>query len=211
MATVPVLSSIIAPNSLWSATVNGKQMRRTRRVQNGGGYMQVNVEWANTLRQYEIGSVPMRVDVWATLEGLYEATDFGAYGFLLQDPKDSSVTVANGVASLVDASDPMYQLRKRYTSAGSALYHDRRITRPRANNLSLFINGVAEMSYTLDDETGQIIIPSAPSASAISWSGSFYVPVHFERDDLDWTLAIAGAESSRYMLGPNVTLLEVRE
>jgi uncharacterized protein (TIGR02217 family) len=186
-------------------------MRKTRRVQNAGGYVQINVEWANTLREYEIGTVPMRVDVWATLEGLYEATDFGAYGFLIQDPKDNVATVSTGVVSLVDASDPMYQLRKRYTSAGSALTHDRKITRPKASEFLLYVNNVLEPTYTLDDDTGQIIIPSAPAASAVRWAAPFYVPVHFAEDAIDWTLVIAGPKDGRQMLGPSIVLREVRE
>src|SRR2546428_5567926 len=34
---------------------------------------------------------------WQTIEGLHEVTAGGAYGFLIEDPKDSLVTVANGV------------------------------------------------------------------------------------------------------------------
>jgi uncharacterized protein (TIGR02217 family) len=211
MSTIPVLASVIAPNSLWSATVQGKSMRRNKRARNQGGYMQVNVGWTNTLRQYEFGTVPLSVSNWRTLEGLYEVTDAGAYGFLVLDPKDSVVPEAVGRATLYDASDPMYQLTKRYTAAGSVQTRDRTITRPKVGGFVLYVNGVIEPTYTLDETTGRVIIPSAPDAADVSWSGLHYVPVHFESDEIDWTLVIAGDAESRMMIGPNVVLTEVRE
>ncbi len=59
--------------------------------------------------------------------------------------------------------------------------------------------------------TGTIVIPGAPAAGTLTWSGSFYVPVHFMSDDLDWDIVRSGTQSSRLMVGPNVVLQEVRE
>jgi hypothetical protein len=52
-----------------------------------------------------------------------------------------------------------------------------------------------------------------PQASeAMTWSGNFYVPVHFAGDDLDWELEAGGpSEAARLIGGPSVLLEEVRE
>ena len=209
--SIVVLSDVIAPNSLWSAGVRGKQIRRNQRVQVQSGEMQINVGWSRTLRQYEIGSVPLSVEQWQSLEGLHEVTEGGAYGFLLQDPKDSTVTDATGKATLVDAGTHTYQLVQRKTAAGSVRTHDRTITRPRAASFVLKISGTPTLTYTLNDETGVVTIPAGPAAATVSWSGLFYVPVHFETDDIDWELVRAGAADTRLMAGPSVLLTEVRE
>lgn len=209
--SIVVLSDVIAPNSLWSSGVRGKQIRRNQRVQVQSGEMQINVGWSRTLRQYEIGSVPLTVEQWQSLEGLHEVTEGGAYGFLLEDPKDCSVTDATGKVTLIDAGAHTYQLLQRKTAAGSTRVHDRVITRPRAASFVLKVSGTPTGSYTLNDETGIVIIPADPAAATVTWSGIFYVPVHFESDDIDWELVRAGAADTRLMAGPSVLLTEIRE
>jgi len=59
--------------------------------------------------------------------------------------------------------------------------------------------------------TGVVTIPSAPSAATITWSGSFYVPVHFQSDEIDWDMVRSGPYDTRLLAGPTVTLSEVRE
>jgi uncharacterized protein (TIGR02217 family) len=204
-----ILSNVIAPNSLWEAGLSGKNMRRNRRAQAQGGAKRINILWSNTLRQYQFGTVPLPVSIWQTLEGLHEVTEGGAYGFLVQDPKDCQVDDTNGLVTLISGTN--YQLIQRKTSAGSALYKDRAIRRPKPIGFVLKINGTPTLSYTLDEETGIVTIPSAPAASAVTWSGVFYVPVHFTSDDLDWVLQRAGPASLRLMAGPSVILEEVRE
>lgn len=208
---ITVLATVIAPNSLWSSGARGKQMRRNSRVEVQSGEATINVVWSRTLRQYEIGTVPLTLKQWQALEGLHEVTKGGAYGFLLLDPKDASATDLMGKATLLSASAHTYQLIKRYTSVGSSLYEDRLIKRPRAAGFVVNISGTPTTSYTLDVDTGIITIPADPLASNVTWSGTFYVPVHFLSDEIDWELSIAGAEDSRLMAGPSVVLAEVRE
>ena len=51
-----------------------------------------------------------------------------------------------------------------------------------------------------------------PQASeALTWSGNFYVPVHFMNDEIDWDLVRAGQFDQRLLAGPSVVLQEVRE
>jgi len=168
--TITVFADVIMPNSVLSAGVRGKNMRKNERAMNQGGFASANVVWSRTLRQYELGTVPMLVSQWAAIEGLHEVTEGGAYGFLMQDPKDNTVAASEGVLMPIvegyesgtaglGAGVPTYQLSKRYTSAGSTRTKDRSITRP--NSVSLFRNGspvtigVGPGNASIDTTTGR--------------------------------------------------------
>jgi uncharacterized protein (TIGR02217 family) len=140
--SITVYADVIVPDTLMAAGVRGRQMRRNVRAQMQSGQMQVNVGWANTLRQYEFGFIPLLQAQWQTLEGLFEVTDAGAYGMLLQDPKDTTVAATAGLlypytTALVGAIGvgygvPAYKMYKRYSAAGTTRTKDRAITRPQA-------------------------------------------------------------------------------
>lgn len=204
-----VLSDMILPNSVISSGVRGKNMRLNARVPVDNGFETINIIWTRTLRQFELGTVPMLVSAWQAVEAFHEITEGGAYGFLMEDPKDS--IVSTGVASAV--SSTVFQLHKRTIDAGSSRYKDRIITRPRAAGFVITNSGtpISSGSYTLDVTTGMITIPSAPAAANLAWTGRFYVPVHFMEDSIDWDLIAGGAASQRLLAGPSVILQEIRE
>lgn len=208
---ITVYTDVILPSGVLAGGVRGKQIRSNARTGARNGGMQINVNWARTLRQYELGVSPMTVEQWQAIEGLHEVTEGGAFGFLMSDPKDASASLANGRVSLV--SGTTYQLQKRYTSAGSTRTKDRKITRPIAADFVLQASGVtvAGANYTLNTVTGRLTIPSAPAAATLTWSGSFYVPVHFASDEIDWELVRSGPMEARLMAGPSVTVMEVAE
>lgn len=307
---ITIYSDVIMPNSVLSAGVRGKQLRRNTRTQAANGQMRINVDWARTLRQYELGFVPMTVAQWQAIEGLHEITDGGAFGFLLEDPKDSAVDAAAGLlypytTALVGSLGagygvPAHKMYKRYSSAGSARTKDRAITRPRAtpvlkrgaatvvlgaaagnaainydtgtvtfvadasqaisavtvgastvltfadatgiiaalavgqrvyvsgitgtaagtlNGLSHAITARDAVAFTLTISTATTGLTATggtadkyPQASeALTWSGRFYVPVHFMADEIDWDLVVAGTAEARFVAGPSVVLMEVRE
>lgn len=204
--SITVLSDVILPNSVLSAGVRGKNMRLNSRVAVNNGFESINVIWSRTLRQFEIGTVPMLVGAWQAIEALHEITEGGAFGFLMKDPKDSEVV--GGVMTALGGG--VYQMYKRYTDAGSGRTKDRIITRPRALGLTVTNNG-APASYTLDATTGRVTIAGAPAAAGLAWSGQFYLPVHFLEDSIDWDLIAPGAASQRLLSGPSVVLQEIRE
>jgi uncharacterized protein (TIGR02217 family) len=207
---ITVYADVIAPNSLWSATVSGKQRRSNNRGIVSSGKMQINVGWTRTMRQYTFGTVPLTVSQWQALEALYEVTDAGAFGFLVQDPKDCSANHTTGKVTALPTANT-YQINKTTTSVGSSQTHVRNITRPRAAGFILHISAVPSVAYTLDADTGIITIPSGPAAGTVTWAGIYYIPVHFESDDLDWDLVIAGGADARFMVGPTCVLNEIKE
>jgi len=209
MASITVYDDIILSNRLMQAGLKGKLKRRNARVKTQDGSTRANVVWDATLREWDFGFVPLTRERWMELVALYEATDAGAFGFLMQDPADSQVKTGEGVVTGITSTT--FQLGKKYTEPVSSRYKLRKITRPRSAGLVVYVSGVST-AYTLDDETGIVTIGSAPSASAVTWTGDFYVPVHFQEDDLDWE-AIGGGqtEEARWVAGQSIVLQEIRE
>jgi uncharacterized protein (TIGR02217 family) len=202
---VQVLADVILTEENFAGGLRGKSMRRNARTQNQAGYVKANPIWTQTLRQYEIGFIPMIPAEWALLEAIFEVTDGGAYGFLIDDPKDRAAQASEGVVLQVGDD---WILHKRYAVAGQS--RDRKITRPRGTIL-LYIDGVPA-SGTVDPDTGVVTWDTDPEEGEVAtWSGEFYVPVHFADDMIDWEIVASGDVEDRLVAGPTCVLVEVRE
>jgi hypothetical protein len=71
------------------------------------------------------------------------------------------------------------------------------------------VSGVSH-TYTVDTTNGRINVAGVTDPSTITWSGSFYVPVHFLNDQIDWELVVWGQDpDGRFATGPMVTLEEI--
>ncbi len=209
--SVTVYNDVILKNSVISSNITGRSNRKNTRVVTEGGDVTVNIQWQESLREYEISTIPLSIDNWELMEGLFEITEGGAYGFLMHDPKDFKVNSGEGKASLITGAT--YQMKRRYSTHTSNRYKDRDITRPRNGTITVTYNGGAAPSYTIDYDTGIITFTGGPvgSAALISWTGEFYVPVHFAGDVMGWDLVAPGAYEARYTEMPTITLMEVRE
>jgi len=208
--TITVFDDVILSNQVIQSGIRGRQIRKNQRISTASGFESINVLWDKTLREYDVGIGPLRRADWQYLESLFEVTEGGAYGFLLQDPKDHLVATTEGrVADLTDESGSYYQLFKRYTERVSGRYKDRKITRPVS--VQVYVSGVATTS-SFDATNGRIEITGTPDPATVTWSGRFNVPVHFLNDIIDWEMAAAGIDpDGRFMVGPTVTLQEIRE
>lgn len=210
---IEILTDVILPNLVWSKGVRGAQVRKNQRAESGSGIPSVNILHDTTKREFTFGTVPMFIEAWQALEGAYEVTDAGAYGCLLQDPKDPSASHETGRVTLISAPAHTYQMVKRYTSVGSSLTHDRIIRHVHAGNFELKVSGtplVTPDDYTFDANTGVITIPSDPAPGTVTWASIIYVPVHFTDDRLEWELIVAGNEDQRMFAGPTVVVEEVK-
>lgn len=301
---IEVLTDVILPESVVRAGVQGKNVRNNLRTMTLNGYASVNVNWTKTLRQFEIGIAPMNLDVWQEIEGLHEATEGGAYGFLMLDPKDQAAITGEGElypysTGLIGESGkgygvPTYKLFKKYTGVGGSRIKRRQITRPKDGTLSIkrgsasvtptvnYDNGTVTfnadktqsvLSHTVgtthilafssaDEIVAQITVgmrvyltgvagtaasilnnmshevtsvdavnktitlalstsgktatggtaAKYPQASeTLTWSGTFYVPVHFLDDTLEWELLKPGPLTGRLISGVQIIVQEIRE
>lgn len=205
---ITVFGDLILDDALIAiAGLSGKNHRKNSRVEMEDGDQTINIVWANALRDYDFGFIPMIPEDWRRVESIFEVTKAGAYGFLMKDPKDSHTDT--GVATEISAG--LYQLHNRYIEPVSSRYSDRKITRPILAGFSIKTSGTPIISFTLDVATGQITIPSAPAASTLSWIGYFYVPVHFVNDELNWELNKGGPYAGRLTSSQSALLREVRE
>lgn len=307
MSGIVVYSDVIVPECLIAAGASGRQNRQNDRSANQGGYATVNVVRDLTLREYLLGVVPMELYLWAEIDGLFEVTDGGAYGMLLKDPKDSTVTAAKGALQGYMAGvefgalgfgngTPLYGLRQIKKAASSTRVKARIVTRPNSvpallrggspvtigaaagnasisagpayitfvadasrsvtavtvgattqvtlssaiagfvvggrlwldgltgadaallNNQSHEITNIASDVYTLATNTAGKTITAAGSGrkypqpdETLTWSGTFYVPVQFAEDSMDWEMVKPGDDDDRLVSGQSIRLIEVRE
>lgn len=180
--SITVYNDVILPASVIAAGVRGRNIRRNTRTITASGAGQINVDWARTLREYQLGVVPMPVATWQLIEGLHEVTDGGAYGFLMLDPKDSAASATEGLlypygTALVGTNGlgygiPTYKMHKRYTSVGSTRTKDRAITRPQATPVVkrggvTVTHGAGAGNIAINYDTGLVTF-IADSSSAVT-------------------------------------------
>jgi uncharacterized protein (TIGR02217 family) len=204
--SITVYSDVVLSDLVMGAGVRGKQIRRNSRVTTDSGLSAINIIWTQTLREYEVGFVPMIREAWQDIETLHEITEGGAYGFLMKDPKDQHASATEGVALALTSTT--FQLYKRYLHTESGRYKLRKITRLDGDTFELG----GGLSGTPDPDTGIITIPSAPDAEDVTWQSDFYVPVHFMDDFIDWQMVAPRSNPEmRFLSGPSVILQEIRE
>jgi uncharacterized protein (TIGR02217 family) len=209
--TVTVLADVILSNQIIAQGIHGRQIRKNQRVSTASGFESVNILWDKTMREYDLGVGPLRRQDWQYLESLFEVTEGGAYGFLLQDPKDFQVSAAEGRVAEVQDAPGYYQLFKRYTERVSSRYKDRKITRPVSLGTTIYVSGVATAA-AIDVTNGRLTITGDPAPSVVTWAGKFHTPVHFLNDQIEWSMAVAGIDpDGRFYTGQTVTLQEIRE
>lgn len=168
--SVVVYEDVIVPQSVLLAGVTGSNSRKNDRSSNQGGYATVNAVRDVTLRSWQIGVAPMLLSAIQDVLGIWEVTDAGAFGMLLQDPVDSVVTAAqgslqgymagvqSGVAGFGNGG-PLYILQKVYTAKNSTRTRARDITRLKGTP-SLTRGG---SPVTIGVSAGNVAISAGPS------------------------------------------------
>ncbi|UYY57532.1 DUF2460 domain-containing protein [Sphingomonas sp. S2-65] len=167
-------------------------------VTSAGGQEARNADWAEARTSYDVGpGVRSEADI-AALLGFFRARMGPARGFRLRDPFDwrgLGERIATG-----DGTARQFQLVKRYDEVV------RRITRPDAQSVRVYLDGVETRGFMLGD-AGMVTLDAAPGAGVVvSASFAFDVPVRFAEDRLQVSRAtfLAGAAAS-------VPLVEIRE
>lgn len=85
------------------------------------------------------------------------------------------------------------------------------------NQQSHAISGIAGTVYTLSTNTASKTITAAGTGrkypqptDTLAWAGTFYVPVRFEEDDIDWAIVAGHPTTDRRLVqGPSVLLREI--
>ena len=168
--SIEVLADVIVPKRVILAGVNGRATRQNARTVNQGGFATVNVVRDVTLREYTIGVKSMLLERWQEIMAIYEITDAGAFGMLIEDPTDAVVTQANsgllgfqngvplGVPGFGNGG-PTYLLQRLFRAAGSSRVRGRDVTRLKGTP-ALFRNGVP---VVLGAGAGNASVSAGPS------------------------------------------------
>ena len=187
MPGITVYSDVVLSLRIVAAAgLRGRSSRKTERSQNQGGFSSVNMLWEHSLREYDLGFIPMLPAQWAGIEGLFEITSAGTFGFLMQDPKDGDVTASQGVmqpysvalkvnvgAPGLGYGMPTYRLGKTYSFAGTSRTYTRRVSRPMSTavatrNGTPLVIGAAPGNATFDVDTGTVTFVADASQAMAS-------------------------------------------
>ncbi len=187
---------------------NGGPTFSTIVTESANGHEHRNIQWAQARRHYDAApGVRSEADV-AKLLSFFEARQGRAFAFRYRDPLDDSSAIFGEAPTALDQSigvgngvRTQFPLIKHYGEA------ERRITRPVAGTVLVAVNGVAQSTgWTLAD-FGVVSFALPPASGAVVTAGfRFDVPVRFEEDSLDISLASYRAGEAR-----SVPLIEVRE
>jgi uncharacterized protein (TIGR02217 family) len=171
---------------------------QTAVLTSAAGHEKRNAGWAEARARYDVGpGVRSEADI-AALLGFFRARMGPARAFRLRDPFDWRGE--GEVLGTGDGATMRFALVKRYGEVA------RRITRPVAGSVRVFVGDTETSSFTLE-AGGYVAFDVAPATeAAVSASFDFDVAVRFAEDRLSVSRAtfLAGA-------APSVPLVEVRE
>lgn len=198
-----------------SAGVRGGPKWNTRLLTSQSGHTQVLSLWSEPIYQWEI-----ELNAWsdadlAELLAFWNLVGGQAGTFRFKDWTDHWAGMNQTTGGLVygtpvqigtgNGTATAFQLVKSYSSGSSTW--SRRITRPVASTVKVYLNGVQQASgWTLNASTGVVTFSAAPgSGVAVAWAGEFHVPARFATDAL--SLGLQGVRFGR----AQVSVVSVRE
>lgn len=138
-----------------------------------------NARWSYPRHAWDVSHGVRTQADFDTLRAHFLSCAGRAHGFRFKDFSDFQASITEGKA--VALTSTTFQLVKRYTSGSQT--RDRLIRKPIASGFVILVSG-SPPTYTLDATTGVVTIAAAPSASAITWSGEFDVPMRYDTDAL---------------------------
>jgi len=163
-----------------------------------GGREARNAAWAEARTSYDVGPGVRSEAEIGVLLAFFRARMGAARGFRLRDPFDFEA-----VGEVVGVGDGVL---RRFALVKSYGAMERRITRPVAGSVSVALEGVGTLAFSVE-AGGWVVLDVAPALGAVVTAGfAFDVPVRFAEDRLSVARAtfLAGVAAS-------VPLVEVRE
>lgn len=164
---------------------SGGPVRPTDIVSLASGGEHRNNSHARSRRRYNVGAAIRNRDDAVAVINFFEARSGQLHSFRFRDPLDHASAEAEFIGE-GDGIKAEFQLIKSYAdNAGS---WTRTITKPRAETVSIFVNG-NPADVTVDELTGIVTFASPPALGAsITAHFEFDVPVRFGADHLDLSL-----------------------
>lgn len=166
------------------------------------GQEQRNVNWAEALCRWDVGSVNRTFEQIMLLVEFFHAATRGQEGlFLFRDFTDDTFDNALGTG---DGTQTTWHLVKRYVVGPYT--RERRLTHPVEDTVSVRLDGALVSGWSLD-EGGLLTFTTAPGAGVVvSASGAFEVVCRFVQDHLPVTRVAPNVYSC-----DAIEILEVRQ
>ena len=193
---------------------SGGPERRTEIVTLVNGFEERNSPWAHSRRRYDAGAGMRSLDDFAALIAFFEARRGQLHGFRWKDWADyktclpsQSVSAMDQEIGVGDGLTTVFQLRKTYTSGGSAYTRD--LVKPVAGSVKVAVAGVVQAlpaGFTVEEARGIVTLNLPPALGAVVTAGcEFDVPVRFDTDRI--SASIASFQAGEV---PAVPVIEVR-
>ena len=166
----------------------GGPERRTEIVELTSGFEERNTPWADSRRNYDVGSGVRHPDSLAAVVDFFEARSGRLRGFRFKDWLDYKSCIPSGSTSetdqLLGAADGLttdFQLVKAYSSGGRTW--KRTIAKPVAGTVVVAVGGVIQSSgWSVDATTGVVTFDAAPTTGNVTAGFEFDVPCRFDTD-----------------------------
>ena len=172
------------------------------------GYEKRNQNWSAARRKWDVGYTRTQAQL-DTLVAFFHAAKGKANGFRFKDhadfrsgPPSRLPQAGDQHQATGDGVTRSFALIKTY---GSANPYVRRITKPVAGSLKVAVDGVPAAT-SLDATTGTFTFTSPPAQGAVITAGfEFDVPVRFDSDRLE--ISLAAFEAGQI---PSIPIVEIR-
>ncbi|MEM9211214.1 MAG: DUF2460 domain-containing protein [Pseudomonadota bacterium] len=202
------------PTNLSFGAVGGPQAK-TEIVTLVNGFEERNSPWSASRRRYDAGLSMRTVDELAEAIAFFEARRGPLYGFRWKDWSDfkscapsQNPHFGDQDIAVGDDVNMVFQLKKTYRSG--AFLHAREIRKPVQNTVLIGISGdelTNSELYKVDYGSGQVTLSEPlPEGATLTAGFEFDVPVRFEEDHLDVT--VASFEAGHV---PSIPVVELRQ
>lgn len=189
----------------YSAQARGGPEFSTAIVSAPSGFRQRNINRADHIGRWAINYDLLDEAALRELYDFFVAHRGMAYGFRFLVPEFHEIADADahrfGVGNGVTTT---FNLSTRHVVGG--LTYEHRITKPMAGGLS-YVSGantikifkddvLVESGVTISSTTGTVVFSAAPANNVVlTWSGTFHVPVTFDRDTFEGQVDIGDVSS----------------
>jgi uncharacterized protein (TIGR02217 family) len=187
----------------------GGPERRTEIVVLGSGREERNARWADSRRRYDAGLGIRKLDEIHDVIRFFEERRGRLHGFRWKDHADFRSCAPGRVPTATDQFQARgdgvtreFPLIKTYGTDNAWV---RRIAKPVAGTLRAAVNGVS-VAAELNAVAGTMRLAQAPANGAVITAGyEFDVPVRFDTDRLE--ISLAAFEAGQI---PHIPLVEIR-
>lgn len=205
---MPAFHDVRFPTDISYGSVGGPEFS-TEVVELGSGREQRNINWAYSRERWNVAYGIKRIEQLNELLRFFYARRGRAHGFRFKNHNDYQAGVQE--LGTGDSSQDEFQLVNNYDDLGGGF--TRKITKPIADSVQVFIDGVEQIDssgdpvgWSIDNETGIITFDASvlpASGEVVSASFDFDIPMRFDTDYLPVTLETYLAGSA------NVPLVEL--